>query len=115
VILLIHAVGRFGFVFAAAAVQPPTAPHAFPPAFAMPPELRPDLEAMAQEWDSDLTTATEFERRFLKIIRTLAETRQRIRNDLTTLFRIRAPLRDAQRIAESVAGRQFQNYMISLE
>jgi hypothetical protein len=49
------------------------ATHAFPPGFVMPPEWRPELEALAAELDFPLTAASAIEQRFLEVIEMLAQ------------------------------------------
>lgn len=76
-ILLIDALGQLNYAAAAEAsrrVFAQRATHPFPPAFAMPPEWRPELEAMAQELGFAVIAAGEIERRFLELVRTLADT-----------------------------------------
>jgi len=73
-ILLIDALGQLNYVAAAEAARrvfAERATHVFPPAFVMPPEWRPELEAMAQELGFTLTTAPRIEQRFLEVIGTL--------------------------------------------
>lgn len=74
-ILLIDALGHLDYEAAASAARrvfSERATHPFPPEFAMPPEWRPELEAMAQELGFALTAAAEIERQFLDVIRTLS-------------------------------------------
>jgi hypothetical protein len=75
-ILLIHALGHLDYAAAADAARrvfAERATHAFPPAFVMPPEWGPELEAMAQELGFALNSAVEIEQRFVELIRMLAE------------------------------------------
>ena len=75
-ILLIDALGQLDYSAAANAahrVFAERATHPFPPVFAMPPEWRPELEAMAHELGFALTASAEIERRFLDVIRILAD------------------------------------------
>jgi hypothetical protein len=79
-ILLIDTLGQLDFVVAADAARrvfSERATHPFPLVFAMPPEWRPELEAMAQELGFALKAAAEIERRFLDVIRTLADSQGR--------------------------------------
>lgn len=48
------------------------ATHPFPPVFVMPPEWRPEVEALAQELQFPITTAETIERQFVRIIDRLA-------------------------------------------
>jgi hypothetical protein len=48
--------------------------HAFPPEFVMPAEWRPEIEAMASEYDFPLKTSSDIEQRFLEIIQILGRT-----------------------------------------
>ncbi len=75
-ILLIDALGQLDYAAAADAARrvfSERATHPFPPLFAMPPEWRPELEAMAHELGFALTASAEIERRFLDAIRTLSD------------------------------------------
>jgi hypothetical protein len=75
-ILLIDALGQLDYAAAAEAARRVFAEretHAFPPAFAMPPEWVPELEAMAGELGFALNSAVEIEQRFVELIRRLAE------------------------------------------
>lgn len=49
------------------------ATHAFPPVFSMPPEWRPEIEAMASQIGFPRTNAEEIEDRFLALVAQLAE------------------------------------------
>jgi hypothetical protein len=76
-ILLIEALGQLNYLAVAEAARrvfAERATHAFPPAFAMPPEWGPELESMAGELGFTLTTVAEIERQFLEIIQTLSNT-----------------------------------------
>lgn len=73
-ILLIDALGKLDYVAtseAARRVFEERATHAFPPSFVMPPEWRPELEALARELGFPLTTSTAIEQRFLEVIQML--------------------------------------------
>ena len=73
-ILLIDALGQLNYAATAAAARrvfPERATHAFPPAFVMPPEWRPEVEAMAQELGFAIAVPAEIEQRFLEVIRRL--------------------------------------------
>ena len=75
-ILLIDALGQLDYAAAADAARrvfSERATHPFPPLFAMPPEWRPELEAMADELGFALSASAEIERRFLDVIRTLSD------------------------------------------
>jgi hypothetical protein len=75
-ILLIDALNQLDFAAAADAARrvfAERATHGFPPAFTMPAEWGPELESMARELGFALTTTADIERRFLEVIRTLAE------------------------------------------
>ena len=75
-ILLIEVLGQLDYSAAANAARrvfAERATHPFPPPFAMPPEWRPELEAMAHELGFALTASAEIERRFLDLIRTLSD------------------------------------------
>jgi len=75
-ILLIDALGQLDYSAAANAARrvfSERATHPFPPLFAIPPEWRPELEAMAHELGFALTASDEMERRFLDLIRTLSD------------------------------------------
>jgi Nucleotidyl transferase AbiEii toxin, Type IV TA system len=75
-ILLIDGLGQLDYAAAANAARrvfAERATHAFPPAFAMPPEWGPELEAMAQELGFALNSAVQIEQRFVGLIRMLAE------------------------------------------
>lgn len=75
-ILLIDALGQLNYPAAAVAARrvfAERATHAFPPAFVMPPEWRPELEVMARELGFALNLAVEIEQRFVELIRMLAE------------------------------------------
>ena len=75
-ILLIDAFGQLNYAATADAARrvfAARATHPFPPAFAMPAEWRPELEAMARELGFALNSAVEIEQRFVELIRVLAE------------------------------------------
>jgi hypothetical protein len=75
-ILLIDALGQLDYADAANAARrvfAERATHAFPPAFAMPPEWRPELEALASALDFPLNMSTAIERRFLEVIQKLSD------------------------------------------
>lgn len=74
-ILLIDSLGQLDYAAAADAARhvfSERATHPFPPLFAMPPEWRPELEAMAHELGFALTASAEIERRFLDVIRNVS-------------------------------------------
>ena len=74
-ILLIDALGQLNYAATAAAARrvfAERATHAFPPTFVMPPEWRPELEAMAQELGFVIAVPAEIEQRFLDVIRRLS-------------------------------------------
>ena len=73
-ILLIDALGQLnyaGTAHVARRVFEARATHAFPPAFAMPPEWRPELESLALELGFTLSKAAEIEARFREVIQLL--------------------------------------------
>jgi hypothetical protein len=73
-ILLIDALGQLNYAetaHAARRVFEARATHAFPPAFAMPPEWGPELESLALELGFTLSTAGEIEGRFREVIQLL--------------------------------------------
>lgn len=73
-ILLIDALGQLNYLEAARAARrvfEARATHAFPPAFAVPPEWGPELESLALELGFTLSTAGEIEERFREVIRLL--------------------------------------------
>ena len=73
-ILLIDALGQLNYAetaHAARRVFEARATHAFPPAFAMPPEWGPELESLALELSFTLSTAGEIEGRFREVIQLL--------------------------------------------
>lgn len=75
-ILLIEMLGGLDYSRAAAAaltVFAERATHAFPPAFAMPAEWRPEVEALAVQLGFPQTSADEIEERFLTVLRLLSE------------------------------------------
>jgi len=75
-ILLIDTLGKLDYpatADAARRVFEERATHAFPPEFVMPPEWRPELEALAAELDFPLTAASAIEQRFLEVIEMLAQ------------------------------------------
>jgi hypothetical protein len=75
-ILLIDALGKLDYpatADAARRVFEERATHAFPPGFVMPPEWRPELEALATELDFPLAAASAIEQRFLEVIKMLAQ------------------------------------------
>lgn len=75
-ILLIDALGQLHYpatADAARRVFAERATHRFPPAFVMPPEWGPELEAMARELGFALNSALEIEQRFVELIHVLAE------------------------------------------
>ncbi|HYL75909.1 MAG TPA: nucleotidyl transferase AbiEii/AbiGii toxin family protein [Bryobacteraceae bacterium] len=70
-ILLIDALGQLDYAETANAAQrvfEERATHAFPPAFVMPAEWRPELEALAADLDFPLKTSAAIERRFLEVL-----------------------------------------------
>ena len=74
-ILLIDALGQLHYPETARSVRrvfEARAAHAFPAAFAMPPEWRPELESLALELGFTLSTAGEIEGRFREVIQLLA-------------------------------------------
>ena len=73
-ILLIEALGQLNYAETAHAARrlfEARATHAFPPAFAMPPEWGPELESLALELSFTLSTAGEIEGRFREVIQLL--------------------------------------------
>jgi predicted nucleotidyltransferase component of viral defense system len=75
-ILLIDALGQIDYAEttrAARRVFEERATHAFPPEFVMPPEWRPELEALAADLDFPLKTSAAIERRFLEVIQKFGE------------------------------------------
>lgn len=73
-ILLINALGQLNYAetaHAARRVFEGRATHAFPPAFAMPPEWGPELESLALELGFTPSTAGEIERCFREVIQLL--------------------------------------------
>ncbi len=75
-ILLIDALGQLNYPATAAAARrvfEERATHAFPPEFVLPPEWRPELEALAQELNFPLTTASAIQERFLAVIQLLRQ------------------------------------------
>jgi predicted nucleotidyltransferase component of viral defense system len=75
-ILLIDTLGKLDYpatADAARRVFEERATHAFPPGFVMPPEWRPELEALAAELDFPLTATSAIEQRFLEVIEMLAQ------------------------------------------
>lgn len=75
-ILLIDALGQLDYAAAADAARrvfAERATHGFPPAFVMPPDWGPELEAMARELGFALNSALEIEQHFVELIRLLAE------------------------------------------
>ncbi len=73
-ILLIDSLGRLDYASTAEAARrvfEERATHAFPPVFVMPPEWRPELEALAHELGFPLASSSTIEQRFLEVIRML--------------------------------------------
>lgn len=73
-ILLIDALGKLDYAATAEAARrvfEERATHAFPPSFVMPPEWRPELEALARELGFPLVASEAIEERFLEVIRML--------------------------------------------
>ena len=73
-ILLIDALGQLNYsetAHAARRVFEARATHPFPPAFAVPPEWRPELESLAVELSFPLSTVGEIEARFREVIQLL--------------------------------------------
>jgi hypothetical protein len=73
-ILLIDALGQINYAETAQAARrlfEARASHAFPPAFIMPPDWRPELESLAVELGFNPSTAAEIEGRFLDVIQLL--------------------------------------------
>ena len=73
-ILLIEALGQLNYAETAHAARrlfEARATHAFPPAFAMPPEWGPELESLALELGFTLSTAGEIKGRFREVIQLL--------------------------------------------
>ena len=73
-ILLIDALGKLDYPATAEAARrvfEERATHAFPPSFVMPPEWRPELEALARELGFPLTASAAMEQRFLAVIQKL--------------------------------------------
>jgi predicted nucleotidyltransferase component of viral defense system len=73
-ILLIDALGKLDYAATAEAARrvfEERATHAFPPAFVMPPEWRPELEALARELGFPLVASEAIEQRFLEVVRML--------------------------------------------
>lgn len=74
-ILLIESLGRLDYERAASAARrvfAERATHAFPPPFSMPPEWRPEVEAMARQLGFASASAREIESRFAEVIRRFA-------------------------------------------
>jgi hypothetical protein len=73
-ILLIEALGELNYAETAQAalhVFNERGAHSFPPAFVMPAEWRPELEAMAADLEFHIRTAEAIEQRFREIIKAL--------------------------------------------
>ncbi|MBN9657041.1 MAG: nucleotidyl transferase AbiEii/AbiGii toxin family protein [Acidobacteria bacterium] len=74
-ILVMDSLGGINYSQAGAAARrvfEVRATHPFPPVFVMPPEWRPEVEALAQELQFPITTAETIERQFVRIIDRLA-------------------------------------------